>query len=190
MLPRRRLTDVMTHANDCWSPRYPDEDELVRAVDASAALRQLLAAASAPPSTAELRGRSRAIADFRAAQRHSASAPEPGTESTSHARSGKHAVVGLRRLGRWSARLTVACTALVVLLGGTAATAVAGELPTALRKAVSNLVTHRRRLPPLAELISDLRARTAAYLPSRTAAYLPGPSAAPRLSPSWGRPTA
>ena len=178
----------MTYPNDCWSPRYPDEDELVRAVDGSAALRQLLAAASAPPSTAELRGRSRAIADFRAAQRHSASAAEP--VSTSHAPSGKHAVVGLRRLGRWSVRLTVACTALVVLLGGTAATAVAGGLPTALRKAVASLVTHRHRLLLPAELMSALRARAAAYLPSRTAVYLAGRTATPRLSPSWGRPTA
>jgi hypothetical protein len=58
----------MTQPHGRRSPRHPDEDELVRAVDASAALRQLLAAAAAPPSTAELKGRSRAIADFRAAQ--------------------------------------------------------------------------------------------------------------------------
>jgi hypothetical protein len=171
----------MTHANDRWSPRSPDEDELVRAVDGSAALRQLLAAASAPPSAAELRGRSRAIADFREAQRSGAAGPEPVSESTSHARSCKHAVVGLRRLGRWSARLTVACTALLVLLGGTAATAVVGELPTALRNALSQLVRHRRRLPSLAELRSAVRGRAAACLPGQTAA---------RLSPSWSRPTA
>ncbi|HEX8094327.1 hypothetical protein [Jatrophihabitans sp.] len=128
----------MTHASGRWSPRHPDEDELVRAVDASAALRQLLAAASAPPSTAELTGRPRAIADFRAAQRPRA--PEPDTEPTCSARGGQPATTGLRRPSRWSARLTVACTALIVLLGGTVATAAAGELPT-LRQAMSNLFT-------------------------------------------------
>jgi hypothetical protein len=47
----------------------------------------------------------------------------------------------LARAGRWSAaRLTVACTALVVLLGGTAAAAAAGELPAALQNAVSDLL--------------------------------------------------
>jgi hypothetical protein len=128
----------MTHVNGGWSPRYQDEDELVRAVDDSAALRQLLAAAAAPPSTAELKGRSRAIADFRAAQRPGAAAPEPHTEPTSRARRGRLAAARLIQPGRWSARFTVACTALVVLLGGTAATAAAGELPTALGNAVSN----------------------------------------------------
>jgi hypothetical protein len=133
----------MTHANGRWPPRHPDEDELVRAVDASSALRQLLAAASAPPSTAELKGRSRAIADFRAAQRPSAPAPapEPDTEPTGQARGGRLTAAGLMRPSRWSARVTVACAALVTLLGGTAATAAAGELPTALRNAVSNLFT-------------------------------------------------
>jgi hypothetical protein len=58
----------MTSAHGPRSPRHPDEDELARVADASAALRQLLAAAAAPPSTAELKGRSRAIADFRAAR--------------------------------------------------------------------------------------------------------------------------
>ncbi len=59
----------MTTPDGHGSRRHPDEHELARAVEASAALRQLLAAASAPPSTAELKGRSRAIAAFRAAHR-------------------------------------------------------------------------------------------------------------------------
>jgi hypothetical protein len=161
----------MTPADDYWSPRYPDEDELARAVDGSAALRQLLAAASAPASPAELRGRSRAIAEFRAARRPRGSAPEPDLEFPSRARDSKLAAPGLSRLGRWPARLTVACTALAVLLQG-AASATAGELPTALRNAVSHLVVHRRRLPPLVKLISAL--------PNRTAAS--------HLMASWGRP--
>jgi len=59
----------MTTPTGPESRRHPDEQELARAVHASDALRQLLAAAAAPPSTAELKGRSRAVAAFRAAYR-------------------------------------------------------------------------------------------------------------------------
>src|ERR1700712_3318814 len=100
MVPRRRLSDVMTHADGHRSQLHPDEAELVRAVDASAALRQLLAAASAPPSRAELKGRSRAIADFRAAQRASARESPPVPPATSRAGSGRLAPAGFTRAGR------------------------------------------------------------------------------------------
>lgn len=132
----------MTHAHDRRSPRHPDEDELVRVVDASAALRQLLAAASAPPSTAELKGRSQAIADFRATHRPRASVAGHGSGATSRARAGHRGAAALARAGRRSsARLTVACAAVVALLGSTTAAATAGELPTALRNAMSGLFT-------------------------------------------------
>lgn len=124
--------------------RHPDEHELVQAVAASAALRRLLAAASAPPSTAELEGRSRAIAHFRAAQRPSPLHPEPINPATGQAGQAapeRRAPARLAGVGRWSAaRVTVACTALVVLLGGTAAATAAPELPTALHNAVSDLL--------------------------------------------------
>jgi hypothetical protein len=164
----------MTHANGCWSPPQPDEDELVRAVDASAALRQLLAAASAPPSAAELQGQSRAVADFRAAHRPTASASGPGTEPTRPAHGGQLAAAGILRAGRWSTRLVVACTALAVLLGGTAATAAVREFPKALRNAVSDLFPYLRRPPPLTKVRGALLGRTAAS----------------PLPPGWGRPTA
>ncbi|HEX8080377.1 MAG TPA: hypothetical protein VF557_09220 [Jatrophihabitans sp.] len=121
--------------------RHPDEHELVQAVAASAALRQLLAAASAPPSTAELEGRSQAIAHFRAAQRPGPLRPEPINPATGQAAPERRAPARLAGVGRWSAaRVTVACTALVVLLGGTAAATAAPELPTALHNAVSDLL--------------------------------------------------
>jgi hypothetical protein len=145
----------MTHANDCWSPPDPDEDELVRAVDASAALRQLLAAASAPPSTAELRGHARAVAEFRATQRSGARTHdcEPAIQSTN---GGRFVVASLSRSGRWSARVTVACTALAVLFGDTAATTAVRELPMALRNAVPHVYRHLRRPLPRAKVISAL----------------------------------
>lgn len=130
----------MSNASRRRSRRHPDEHELVQAVDSSAALRQLLAAASAPPSTAELKGRARAIAAFRAAQRR-ALHPHQVNPVTGQAGPDRRAPARLARAGRWSAaRLTVACTALVVLLGGTAAAAAAGELPAALQNAVSDLL--------------------------------------------------
>jgi len=152
----------MTNANGRRSQRHPDEQELIRVAAASAALRRLLAAAAAPPSAAELRGRSRAIAAFRAAR-------QPGAHSqlvdqaADHVGSGRRGAAKLARAGRRSAaRLTVACTALIVLLGGTAAAA-AGELPTALRDAVSDLLTNPSPAP------------------DRPA---PGDSSAPRVVPS------
>jgi hypothetical protein len=129
----------MTDAHGRRSPRHPDEDELVRAVDASVALRQLLAAASAPPSTAELKGRSRALADFRAAQLPHPFEPEPVPVAGSAP--GDHPARP-RWTGRWSAaQVTVVVTAILVLLGGTAAARTAGEFPTALRNAVAGLFT-------------------------------------------------
>ncbi|HEX8766779.1 MAG TPA: hypothetical protein VF714_00320 [Jatrophihabitans sp.] len=133
----------MTHAHGRWSSRHPDEDELVQAVDASAALRRLLAAASAPPSAAELKGRSRAIADFRAAQLpHSAETglgTERKTESDTDTEPGTRPEEGGGQ--RAAGRLTLVCTAILVLLGGTAANAAAKEVPTALRNAVADLLT-------------------------------------------------
>jgi hypothetical protein len=131
MLRHRRLSVVMTNAGGRRSQRHPDEQELVQAVDDSAALRQLLAAAAAPPSTAELKGRSRAIADFRAARRHGTVHPQPVDQVSGRAGSGRRGAAKLTQIGRRSAaRLTVACTALIMLLSGTAAAAAAGELPT------------------------------------------------------------
>lgn len=130
----------MSNASRRSPRRHPDEHELVQAVAASAALRQLLAAASAPPSTAELKGRARAIADFRAAQRPGRRDILPVTPA-SEADPERRPPVRLARVGRWSAaRLTVACAAMVVLLGGTAAAAAAGELPNVLQNAVSELL--------------------------------------------------
>lgn len=119
--------------NDAYgrgAPDHPDEDELVRTVDASPALRQLLAAASAPPSAAELRGRSRALAGFRAMQLPRWT--EAGRGIGAGRAAGGH---------RAAVRLTLACTAVLVLLGGVAANAAADELPTALRNAVAGLFT-------------------------------------------------
>jgi hypothetical protein len=157
----------MAHAHDRRSPRHPDEDELVRAVDDSAALRQLLAAASAPPSTAELKGRSQAIAYFRAHRTRSAEA---------HAGTARPGRAGQPRLTRRSsARLTVACAALLTLLGGTAATAAAGEVPTALRNAVSGIFTEP---PPAGDRPSPIPIRPAEHPlqpgPGRTAPTLTG----------------
>ncbi len=133
---RRRLSSVMTIPGGHGSRPDPDEQELARAVDDSAALRQLLAAASAPPSSAELKGRSRAIAAFRAAHRRRRGATG-GTPAASGTASKRTPLV---RAGRWSAaQFTVVCAALVVLLGGTAVAAAAGQLPTALQDAVSDL---------------------------------------------------
>ncbi|MEO6504069.1 MAG: hypothetical protein ABIQ09_19445 [Jatrophihabitantaceae bacterium] len=142
----------MSNAKGRRARRHPDEHHLVQAVEASAALRQLLAAASAPPSQAELRGRSRAITDFRAAHRPGSTHPlpvnpaggavaQPGSPAASQPGLERRPPVRLAGVGRWSAaRLTVACTALVALLGSTAVTAAAGELPTALQNAVSDLL--------------------------------------------------
>ncbi|MEO7260533.1 MAG: hypothetical protein ABI047_04660 [Jatrophihabitantaceae bacterium] len=171
----------MTNANGRRSQRHPDEHELVQAIDASAALRQLLAAASAPPSTAELKGRSRAIADFRAAQRPGGVNPQPADPAIGPAGSGRRVTAKLARAGRWSAaRLTVAGTALVVLLGGTAAAAAAGELPTALQNAVSDLFNAQT---PAGDSPTPTPTGTAESRPERTGG---GPSPAPSSSPAAG----
>lgn len=126
--------------------RAPDEQELVRAAHASEALRQLLAAASAPPTTAELTGRARALAAFRSVYRLRRPAsgvqqPAPGTPagaeqqeqadlaaaSLSEASDGDNGADRQRRsrvarARRWSAaQLTLAGTTLVMLLGASAA---------------------------------------------------------------------
>jgi hypothetical protein len=160
----------MTHANDPSFRLHPDEDDLVRAVDASAALRHLLAAASAPPSTAELKGHSRAIAAYRATRPPGEHEPEPGTGSTSRVPGGHRVRARFTGAGRWSAaRLTAACTALLVLFGSAAGVAWAGELPEALQDAVSSLVNGRSSP-------GDSPAPTAT--PERSLPRLPGPSAA------------
>jgi hypothetical protein len=138
----------MRNADGRRSVRHPDEHELVQVVDASVGLRQLLAAASAPPTPAELKGRSRAIADFRAAQRP-ATHHQPVTPATGVLGPARRTPVSVVRASRWSAaRLTVLCTALVVLLGGTAAAAAAGELPSALQNAVSGFLNAPTRSTP------------------------------------------
>ncbi|HST46848.1 hypothetical protein [Jatrophihabitans sp.] len=77
------------------SRHHPDEQELARAAHASDALQQLLAAASAPPSTAELKGRSRAVAAFRAAYRLRRPAAAGSTVTAgSTATAGETATVG------------------------------------------------------------------------------------------------
>ncbi|MBV9821747.1 MAG: hypothetical protein JO144_05835 [Actinobacteria bacterium] len=127
------------------SRRAPDEQELTRAAHSSDALRQLLAAAAAPPTTAELKGRSRALAAFRsvyrlrrpgAGARHPRPAvpidadqqepAEPGTRLSEVTDGGsgtdRRRRSGLARARRWSAaQLTLAGTALLVLLGTPAA---------------------------------------------------------------------
>jgi hypothetical protein len=167
MPARRRLPIEMTNPNGRSFSRDPDEHELLRTVDASVALQQLLAAAAAPPSATELKGRSRAVAEFRAAQLSSSVRPpadgslegqktaaiqlhpsdrpnrtSPGRISRA-VRSRRGSVPHRPRftcVGRWSAaRLTVACAALVTVLGGTAAAAAAGELPVPVRNAVAQL---------------------------------------------------
>ncbi|HEY0165930.1 MAG TPA: hypothetical protein VGB75_02710 [Jatrophihabitans sp.] len=130
----------MSNANGRRPPRHPDEQRLVEAAEASAALRQLLAAASAPPSAAELKGRSQAIAAFRGVHRP-VIRPQPAIPRTGQPASERRTPARLARVSRWSAaRLTVAGAALAVLLGGTAAAAAAGELPAALQNAVSDLL--------------------------------------------------
>lgn len=64
----------MTNPGGHGSRRYPDERELAQTVDASVALQQLLAAASAPPSSDELQGLSQALAGYRVARR-----PDPSS---------------------------------------------------------------------------------------------------------------
>ena len=153
----------MTTSDGPESRHHPDEQELARIARASDALQQLLAAASAPPSTAELTGRSRAIAAFRAAYRSrrpttassytTTDAAEPdqligaaerdadgraGDEGRTPA--GSRRRTRLARARRWSAaQLTVAGAALLMLLGATAAAAAAGQLPRPLRDTVSDL---------------------------------------------------
>lgn len=123
--------------------RAPDEQELARAAYASDALRQLLAAASAPPTTTELKGRSRAVAAFRSVYRlrrgagvqHPGPSTPAGVDQHEQATSPVEAATDgsaadrrrrsrLTRAQRWSAaQLTLAGTALVVLLGAPAARA-------------------------------------------------------------------
>jgi hypothetical protein len=134
----------MTHAHGRRSPRHPDEDELVQAVDASAALRRLLAAAAAPPSAVELKGRSRAVADFRAAQLSRSPGAKFGTAPDTAAaqnRGGLDRGSQDRDDHRATAGFTLVCTAVLVLLVGTAANAAAGELPTTVRNAVAGVLT-------------------------------------------------
>lgn len=154
----------MTNVNGRGPQRHPDEQELLRIVECSLALRQLLASAAAPPSAAELSGRSRAVADFLAAHRSESGRLRPASHDplalevhcddlAGKSRSGwltprvtsggRPTTVGAPRfaaVGRWSAaRLTVACAALVTVLGGTAAAAAAGELPVPVQNAVAEL---------------------------------------------------
>jgi hypothetical protein len=123
--------------------RAPGEQELARAAYASDALRQLLAAAAAPPTAAELKGRSRAIAAFRSVYRlrrgagaqHPAPSTPAGLDQQEQATSPAEATDGssgadrrrrsrLARARRWSAaQLTLAGTALLILLGAPAARA-------------------------------------------------------------------
>jgi hypothetical protein len=154
----------MTDAHGRRSQRHPEEQELRRTVDASTALQELLAAAAAPPLASELKGHSRVVAEFRRARSgrppldsradsldpawidlhlpgsladaHSARLPRTGTARGRSARYRPR----FGCLGRWSAaRLTVACAALLTVLGGTAAAAVAGELPVPVQNAVTQL---------------------------------------------------
>src|SRR5689334_14730928 len=139
----------MTTPHGPESRRHPDEQELARAVHASDALQQLLAAASAPPSTAELKGRARAVAAFRAAYRlrrpgtgsqpvdsstaasQAAAIEQAPTESPVEGRAddagtpaGSRRRTKLARARRWSAaQLTVAGASLLMLLGASTAAA-------------------------------------------------------------------
>ncbi|MDQ1720571.1 MAG: hypothetical protein QOI26_305 [Pseudonocardiales bacterium] len=72
----------------------------MQGVDASAALRQLLVAASAPPSPTELTGLPRAIAGFRAVQRLRSGHPQRADPANSQAGSGhQHTSARLARAG-------------------------------------------------------------------------------------------
>ncbi len=114
----------MTNFEGRGSQRHPDDHEIVRTIEASAALQLLLAAASAPPTAAELAGHSRAVAGFR---RSPSARPESRRPS-------RHRVI-------WSptARFGLVGAALVLILGGTGVAAAAGGLPVALQSTVRDL---------------------------------------------------
>lgn len=131
----------MTDADGRGTEPRPD-DELDRAVGASAALRQLLAAACAPPTAAELKGRAQAMAGFRAARRLWPTGNKPGFEPASQSHRGHRGARFWPPSGRLSpAQLTVACTAVFALLTSTTAAATAGELPATLHETVTEFFT-------------------------------------------------
>ena len=136
-MPRRqRLSNVMTKPGGHRSRRHLDERELVQAVDASVALQQLLAAASAPPTPAELQGLARALDGFRAMRRRGRSDPTGVRPVGRTGRRTRQRWPGGRRWPRsswWPAQRSSCCSAVPPRPP-------AGQLTTALQDAVSDLV--------------------------------------------------